>query len=56
MHGIQERTMLLEGAIEEAGFQKRSSTICWLDLDNAFGSLPHDYLNQLFCSLPVPPA
>jgi hypothetical protein len=40
----------------EAGTQKRSSTICWLDLDNAFASLPHDYLNQLFCSLPVPPA
>jgi hypothetical protein len=48
--------MLLEGAIEEAGSQKRSSTICWLDLDKAFGSLPRDYLNQLFCSLPVPPA
>lgn len=54
VHGIQEHTMLLEGAIEEAG--KRSSTICWLDLDNAFDSLPHDYLNQLFCSFPVPPA
>jgi hypothetical protein len=55
-HGIQEHTMLLEGAIEEAGSQKRSATICWLDLDNAFDSLPHDYPNQLFCSLPVPPA
>ncbi len=56
VHGIQEHTMLLESAIEEAKSQKRNLTICWLDLANAFGSLPHDYLNQLFCSLPVPPA
>ncbi len=54
VHGIQEHTMLLEAAIEEARSQKGSVTICWLDLANAFGSLPHDYLNQVFCSLPLP--
>jgi hypothetical protein len=46
--------MLLEAAIEEARSQKGSVTICWLDLANAFGSLPHDYLNQFFCSLSLP--
>ena len=55
VHGIQEHTMLLQSAIEEAKLRKRVLTICWLDLANAFGSLPHDFLNQLFDSLPVPP-
>jgi hypothetical protein len=45
-----------QSAIEEARSQKRSLIICWLDQANAFGSLPHDFLNKLFCSLPVPPA
>lgn len=48
--------MLLQSAIEENRSQKRSLIICWLDQANAFGSLPHHFLNQLFCSLPVPPA
>ena len=28
--------------------------IVWLDLANAFGSLPHSTLNKLFESLPLP--
>ncbi|XP_046632270.1 uncharacterized protein LOC124311947 [Daphnia pulicaria] len=54
VHGIQEHTMLLESAIEEAKLKKSNLTICWLDLANAFGSLPHDFLHQLFASLPIP--
>ncbi|XP_046651115.1 uncharacterized protein LOC124342196 [Daphnia pulicaria] len=54
VHGIQEHTMLLESAIEQAKLKKSRLTICWLDLANAFGSLPHDFLHQLFQSLPIP--
>jgi hypothetical protein len=46
--------MLLESAIEEAKLKKTRLTICWLDLANAFGSLPHYFLHQLFQSLPIP--
>jgi hypothetical protein len=45
--------MLLECAIEQAKLKKRNLTICWLDLANAFGSLPRDFLFQLFSSLPI---
>ena len=53
-HGIQEHSMLLETAIGEAKHLKGNLTICWLDLANAFGSLPHDFLEELFVSLPIP--
>jgi hypothetical protein len=53
-HGIQEHSMLLETAIGEAKHLRKDLTICWLDLANAFGSLPHDYLEELFNSLPIP--
>ena len=46
--------MLLEASIEQAKLRKRDLTICWLDLANAFGSLPHEILNELFLSLPLP--
>jgi hypothetical protein len=46
--------MLLETAIEEAKHLKWNLTICWLDLANAIGSLPHHYLEELFVSLPIP--
>jgi hypothetical protein len=56
VHGIQKHTILLECAIEEARSQKWSLTICLLDLANAFGSIPHAFLDQLFSSLPIPVA
>jgi hypothetical protein len=46
--------MLLETAIGEAKHLKGILTICWLDLANAFGSLPHDILEELLVSLPIP--
>lgn len=46
--------MLLETAVGEAKHRKDDMAICWLDLMNAFGSLPHDYLEELFLSLPIP--
>jgi hypothetical protein len=53
MHGIQEHTMLLESAIEEAKLKKSNLIICWLDLANAFGSLLNEYLHQLFALRPI---
>jgi hypothetical protein len=53
VHGIQKH-MLLESVIEEAKIKKGHLATCWLDLVNAFGSLPHYFLHQLFESLPIP--
>ena len=55
VHGIQEHTQLLQMAIEDATEGKgRDLTIALLDLCNAFGSVPHAVLGQLFDSLPIP--
>jgi hypothetical protein len=48
--------MLLEFTIEQAKPKKRNHTIFWLDLANAKGSLPQDFLSQLFSSLSIPNA
>ena len=48
MKGIQEYTFLLESAITEAKKRHADLHIVWLDLPNAFGSLPHSKLNKLF--------
>ena len=54
LKGIQEHTFLLESAITEAKKRHDDLHIIWLDLANAFGSLPHSTLNKLFESLPLP--
>ena len=54
VHGIQEHTQLLQSAIEEAKSSRGDLVVSWLDLSNAFGSIPHAYLTELFGSLPVP--
>ena len=54
VRGIQEHTHILHTSIEEAKHSRRDLTIVWLDLCNAFGSIPHDVLNTLFASLPLP--
>lgn len=54
VRGIQEHTHVLHTSIEEAKQGKQDLTIVWLDLCNAFGSIPHDVLNSLFASLPLP--
>jgi hypothetical protein len=46
--------MLLETVIGEAKSLRKDLTICWLDLANAFGSLPNEFLQELFNSLPIP--
>jgi len=54
VRGVQEHTFLLQAVIDEAKRTKKDISITWLDLTNAFGSLPHSVLQQLFESLPIP--
>ena len=54
IHGIQEHTQVLQAAVEEAKNKKRDLSITWLDLSNAFGSVPHSIIFELFDSLPLP--
>jgi hypothetical protein len=54
VRGIQEHTHLLHTVIEQAKQSKREMVVAWLDLSNAFGSIPHPILNCLFQSLPLP--
>lgn len=54
VHGIQEHTQLLQSVVEEAKSKRRHMCITWLDMCNAFGSVPHTVLGELFKSLPIP--
>ena len=54
VHGIQEHTEMLLSAVAYAKRQKQDLSLVFLDLANAFGSLPHAYLGALFQSLPLP--
>lgn len=54
MHGIQEHTQVLQMAVEESKSARKRLAIAWLDLRNAFGSIPHAILCQLFDSMPIP--
>ena len=54
VHGIQEHTQLLQTAVEETTSKHKSMSMAWLDLCNAFGSVPHAVLFELFDSLPLP--
>ena len=54
IRGIQEHTQLLQILVDEAYRSKTQLSITWLDLRNAFGSIPHRFLFELFESLPIP--
>ena len=54
IRGIQEHTQLLQILVDEAFRAKSRLSITWLDLRNAFGSIPHRFLFELFKSLPIP--
>ena len=54
VRGIQEHTQLLQTVVDNAQRNKTGFSITWLDLTNAFGSLPHAFLQELFSSLPIP--
>ena len=54
VHGIQEHTQLLQTAVEGAQNKRTHLSLVWLDLCNAFGSVPHAVLAEMFSSLPLP--
>ncbi|KZR98953.1 Uncharacterized protein APZ42_005393, partial [Daphnia magna] len=54
VHGIQEHRQLLQTVVEETSTKRRHVSIAWLDMSNAFGSVPHTVLGELFASLPIP--
>ena len=54
VHGIAEHSGLLQTVVEVARAGRRQLSIGFLDLCNAFGSLPHAVLGELFASLPIP--
>jgi hypothetical protein len=54
VNGVAEHTQLLQVAIEHSKEKKQTLVVAWLDLQNAFGSIPHLYLQELFQSLPIP--
>ena len=55
VRGVQEHTAVLQTVVETAKAGKRDLGVAWLDLANAFGSIPHGVLSELFSSLPLPP-
>ena len=54
VNGIQEHTQLLRTVVEDAKVNRSDMAMAFLDLRNAFGSIPHGILEELFSSLPIP--
>ena len=56
VNGIQEHTQLLQTVVEFAKDKSNKSnlSLAFLDLRNAFGSIPHPIINELLYSLPIP--
>ncbi|MFO0089746.1 MAG: RNA-directed DNA polymerase, partial [bacterium] len=54
VQGIQEHTHVLQTAIEEAKTKRKGLAIAFMDMRNAFGSVPHPSLSELVESLPIP--
>ena len=54
VNGIQEHTQLLRTVVEDAKANRTDMAMAFLDLRNAFGSIPHGILEELFSSLPIP--
>lgn len=45
---------LLQTAIDGARRGTKEICVAWLDLENAFGSVPHDYIFEMMTSLELP--
>ncbi|MFO0089667.1 MAG: RNA-directed DNA polymerase, partial [bacterium] len=54
VNGIQEHTHLLQTAVEDAKTKRKGLAAAWIDFRNAFGSVPHAVLYELFESIPIP--
>jgi len=54
VNGIQKHTHVLQAAVEEAKTKRKSLAAAWIDMLNAFGSVPYDVLYELYESIPIP--
>jgi hypothetical protein len=52
-HLQERRTLTYSTVIEKEKQSKREIVITWVDLTNAFGSIPHPVLNSMFESLTI---
>ena len=54
VNGIQEHTHVLQTAVEDSKAKRKFLAAAWVDMQNAFGSAPHENLQEMFDSLPIP--
>ena len=52
--GCMEHSFLLKSVLEDSKRRSKDVTVVWLDLKNAFGSVPHDTIWDLMTRLDVP--
>lgn len=53
-HGLDEHTFVLQSLIQQNKIAKKDYLIAFLDLKNAFGSIPHSSLQTMLNCLPIP--
>ena len=54
VRGIQEHHFTIQSCIDDALLRHTNLAVVWMDLRNAFGSIPHQFLGALFEVLPIP--
>ena len=52
--GCLEHTSILSQAIREAKKEKKNLVVTWLDIANAYGSIPHDVINHALGNAHLP--
>ncbi|KAJ8865481.1 hypothetical protein PR048_033774 [Dryococelus australis] len=52
--GCLEHNFILQAAIDDSRQRRRQLAVAWLDLENAFGSIPHPYLDHILLTMGVP--
>ncbi len=52
--GCAEHTFLMESLLSDSKRRRKTLRIAWLDLCNAFGSIPHDLLWEMMDRLQIP--
>ena len=54
MQGCVEHTLVLKRLLEQARRRKVAAHLIWIDIANAFGSVPHDVFNLALESVHAP--
>ncbi|XP_028416354.1 uncharacterized protein LOC114540350 [Dendronephthya gigantea] len=54
--GCYEHTFLLQSIVNDAKRQQKNMCLAWLDIRNAFGSIPHDAILATLTHMGFPPA